>query len=184
MRKAGILLGMVLLLGLTAAAQDYPKAEAFLGYSYVRVKPATSGAPSFNLNGGSASVAYNPSASIGIVGDFGGYHVGSVSGVPVDANIYTYLFGPRLSYRKNDRITPFAQALFGGAHASSGSLGSATANAFAMALGGGVDAKVTEHVAVRLGQFEYLMTRFDEGTGRATQNNLRFSAGILFRFGR
>jgi hypothetical protein len=36
MRKLGCLLGMVLLLCLTAAAQDAPKAEAFLGYSYVR----------------------------------------------------------------------------------------------------------------------------------------------------
>ncbi|MBI3668351.1 MAG: outer membrane beta-barrel protein [Acidobacteria bacterium] len=185
MRKASLLLGMVLLVSLTAAAQDYPKADAFLGYSYVRANPATSGAPGFNLNGGSASIAYNPSESFGIVADFGGYHVGQIAGTSVDANLYTYLFGPRLSYRKHEWVTPFAQVLFGGAHASSGALGTGSANAFAMAAGGGVDIKVSQHVAVRAGQVEYLMTRFQESTpNRQTQNNLRFSTGILFRFGR
>jgi opacity protein-like surface antigen len=185
MRKGGILLGIVFLLGLTAAAQDTPKGEAFFGYSYVRAKPATSGAPAFNLNGGSASIAYNPRESFGLVGDFGGYHVGKIGGVSADANLYTYLFGPRFSYRKHERVTPFAQALFGGAHASSSALGTGSSNAFAMTLGGGVDVKASEHVAIRLGQVEYLMTRFKEtSASRQTQNNLRFSTGIVFRFGR
>lgn len=45
-------LGMLFLLAQTAAAQDTPKVDAFLGYSYVRANPATSGASSFNLHGG------------------------------------------------------------------------------------------------------------------------------------
>ena len=54
-----------------------------------------------------------------------------------------------------------------------------------MTLGGGVDVKASEHVAIRLGQVEYLMTRFKEtSASRQTQNNLRFSTGIVYRFGR
>src|SRR2546428_6852438 len=84
MRKLACLfgLGMLFLLAQTAAAQDTPKVDAFLGYSYVRANPATSGAPSFNLHGGSASVAYNVSNSLGLVADFGGYHVNKIGGVP------------------------------------------------------------------------------------------------------
>lgn len=184
MRKTVCLLGLTLLLCLSVAAQDTPRAEAFAGYSYVRGNPATDGVPGFNLNGGSGSIAFNPTSRFGIVADVGGYHVRNIGGTSVDANLITYLFGPRYSFRGNDRITPFAQALFGGAHLTGSALGSSgSSNSFAMALGGGVDAKLTEHLAVRLGQFEYLLTRFDEGSGNVAQHNLRFSTGIVFRFG-
>ncbi len=182
MRKLGCLLGMVLLLCLTAAAQDFPKAEAFVGYSYVRANPATSGATGFNLNGGSGSIAFNPTSRLGVVADFGGYHVGNIGGSSVDANLFTYMFGPRLSLR-HDRFTPFVQALFGGAHSTESTIGNGTSNSFAMTIGGGVNAKLSDRFAVRLGQLEYFMTRFPETTtSRETQNNLRFSTGVVFRF--
>ena len=184
MRKLVCLAGLFFLVCLTAAAQDESKAQAFAGYSYIRANPATSGAPSFNLNGGAASFAYTPSA-LGIVGEFGGYHVGSINGVNVDSNLYTYLFGPRYSFRHNEHFTPFAQALFGGAHIANGGVfgASVSRNTFAMALGGGLDVNATRHFAIRLGEVDYLMTRFEESPGnRVTQNNLRVSAGIVFRF--
>ncbi len=185
MRKLGFLLGMVLLLSLTAAAQDSSKADVFAGYSYVRATPATSGAPGFNLNGGSASAAFYPSRSFGIVADFGGYHVGSIANVPVSGTIYTYLFGPRVAYRRSSRVTPFAQALFGGAHGSASALGTAASgNAFAMTAGAGLDVNATDHIGFRLVQAEYLLSRFREGAAgnRRTQNNARISTGIVFRW--
>lgn len=183
MRKLVCLLGMLFLVTLTAAAQDDSKAQAFLGYSYLRANPATSGAPSFNLNGGSASFAVTPGA-FGIVGDFGSYHVGTVNGVTVDTNLFTYMAGPRYSFRHNEHFTPFVQALFGGAHIANTVFGSSLSNnAFAMAIGGGLDLNATRHLGIRLGQVDYLMTRFEESVGnRQTQNNVRVSAGIVFRF--
>jgi len=38
--------------------------------------------------------------------------------------VYTYLFGPRYSFRNYERFTPFVQALFGGIHASDVTLSS------------------------------------------------------------
>src|SRR2546428_13585213 len=125
MRKRACLfgLGMLFLLAQTAAAQDTPKVEAFLGYSYVRANPATSGAPSFNLHGGSASVAYNVSNSLGLVADFGGYHVNKIGGFPGGSPGFPHLFGPRLSLRRVERtIPPYGQSLFGGAHPGPGAL--------------------------------------------------------------
>src|SRR5574337_84995 len=174
MRKVGCLIGLVFLVSLTAAAQNAQKAEVFLGYSYVRARPSTSGASGINFHGGSGSLAYNATSSLGIVADFGGYRAGNIQGSGVDANVFTYLFGPRLSYRAYDRVTPFAQVLFGGARGSASFLGSSTSqNSFAMAAGGGLDVGVTRRVAARLVQVEYLLTRFQESTsGRQTQNNL------------
>jgi opacity protein-like surface antigen len=184
MKRSVCLLGVLFLFGVTAKAQETPKVDLFAGYSYVRANPATSGADSFNLHGGSASLAWNVNNWLGIVGDFGGYHTGEISGVSVDATTYTYLFGPRVSYRKYDRFTPFGQVLFGGAHESISTLGASTSeNSFAMALGGGLDAKLTDRFSWRVGQVEYLLTRFPElTTSGQTQNNLRVSTGIVFHF--
>lgn len=185
MRKFWCLLGLLLLFSVAASAQDNPKADVFLGYSYLRVNPGTiSGIPGFNLNGGVGSVNYSRGHSLGVVGEFGGYHVGSIGGVPVSGTLLTYLFGPRFTYHSGSRISPFAHVLFGGAHVNGSAFGGTTsANSFAVAIGGGVDAKVAEHVAVRLGQFDYLLTRFDiSGTGRTSQNNLRYTGGIVFRW--
>jgi hypothetical protein len=48
-----------------------------------------------------------------------------------------------------------------------------------------LDIKVRQHFAIRIIQAEYLMTRFDNfNTGTAaTQNDMRLSSGIVFRFG-
>ena len=51
-----------------------------------------------------------------------------------------------------------------------------------MSVGGGVDFKVSEHFAVRPIQAEYFRTNFTDGA-RNHQNDFRYSAGIVFRFG-
>ena len=168
----------------SARAQDHSKVDIFAGYSYLRFNPNTSGVSSFNLNGGSASIAYNANNWLSGVADFGAYRNGNILNSGVDGTLSTYLFGPRVSYRHYDRITPYGQVLFGVAHAGASIAGtSGSDNAFAMALGGGVDVGVSQHFAVRPVQIDYLLTRFNEGTGNAkNQNNLRVSTGIVFRF--
>jgi hypothetical protein len=54
--------------------------------------------------------------------------------------------------------------------------------AFAMTAGGGVDFKISQHFAVGPVQVEYFLTKFTDG-GSNKQNNFRYSAGIVFRFG-
>jgi len=167
-----------------AFSQEAPKFDIFAGYSYVRDNPSTSGVNGFNLHGGSASVAYNANDWLGAVADFGGYHANNILGSGIDGTLSTYLFGPRLSYRRHEHFTPFVQTLFGVAHASGNGFGvSSTSNAFAASFGGGVDAKLTYHFSFRPVQVEYLLTRFPETTtNRETQNNLRVSTGFVFHF--
>ena len=177
------LLAVVSLFGVTAHAQDTPKVDIFAGYSYVRENPSTSGASSFSLNGGSASIAYNAKSWLSGVADFGAYHNGNILSTGTSGTLSTYLFGPRISYRHLGRITPFGEVLFGVTHGSSSIAGAGSGNSFAMTLGGGVDYKLTHRFAIRPIKVDYLMTRFPEtGTGANTQNNLRVSTGIVFRF--
>lgn len=179
------LLALVSLSSVAVSAQDVPKFDLFAGYSYVRANPATSGVDGFNLHGGSASIAYNANSWLSGVADFGGYHSNNILGTGVDGTLSTYLFGPRLSYRRNSHFTPFGQVLFGVAHigGSDGLAFSTSNNSFAMALGGGVDVKITHHFSLRPVQVDYLLTRFDEfGNGAQNQNNLRVSTGVVFHF--
>jgi len=174
--KNCLVLMAVLVLGFSASAmaQQQPTAEIAGGYSYVRVNSSVG---SINGNGGSGSLAYNPNSWFGIVGDLGGYHF-SKSGA--SGNVFSYLFGPRLSYRKNEWITPFAQVLFGGARATAAfSSTGVSQNKFAMTAGGGLDYKASRHFAIRVIQAEYFMTRF----AGERQNNARISTGIVLRIG-
>ncbi len=187
MKRLALLCGALVLFAGVASAQDSPRVEAFGGYSYLRANDFNTGE---NFNGGSGSLAYNFTPMLGVVADFGGYHWSQAG---VDSTVVSYLFGPKIALRHGP-ITPFAQALFGGAHASFSGNECDTArvhsegggcenfstsdNAFSMALGGGLDWNATTHIGIRVIQAEYVMTRF----GGDTQNNARISTGVVFRF--
>jgi len=180
------LLAVLAFFGVSARAQqEVPKVDIFAGYSYFRANPSTSGVDSFSLNGGSANIAYNVNHWLSGVADFGGYNSGNILGTGVNGTVSTYLFGPRVSYRHFGRITPFGQVLFGVAHAGASAFDTSTSqNAFAMTVGGGVDYRLSHHLAIRPLEVDYLLTRFSEVTPNDTQsqNNLRVSTGIVIHF--
>src|SRR6266850_944491 len=124
---------------------------------------------------GSAVAQDYPKAEI-----FGGC---KVTGLPsgTSAHLVNYLFGPKLTYRSHGRLSPFAQVLFGGERIGGSAFGSSGSDSsFAMAFGGGADYEMTNHVAIRLIQAEYLYTKF----GGTHQNNARISAGVVYRWGK
>lgn len=219
MNKILLVFGAILLCGLPALAQDdYPKAELFLGYEYVRFNPAheASGNQNFNMNGGGGAITYNFHPAIGITAEFTGAGAGNMkvcdttglNCLTTSGNFFTYLFGPQFTFRQNPKVQPFVHLLLGGAYsnvygniktAGQISTGPTTADfgkhAFALAVGGGIDVKVNKSVAIRLGQFDYFMTRFSgrwvdtSGTGSAggleisNQSNFRYLAGVNFLIG-
>lgn len=131
-----------------------------------------------NTHGWEFSGAFKPLGWLGAVADFS-EHYGSTHGSSLHLN--TYLFGPQVSLTA--RISPFAHVLFGAAHESLSNPGLGipnlgTSNAFAAAVGAGMDVKPFHFVSVRLFQFDYLLTRF----GNKTQNQPRASAGLVLRF--
>jgi len=184
-------------------AQETPKGEMFVGYSYAKADFTGAGQQATSLNGWDASVAGNVSRWLGVVADFSG-HYGSPQfqlpippGIPcppdclpalfLNTRAHECLFGPQLSYR-TEKITPFAHSFFGASHVTESvsipfpvpappiSI-STSQTGFAMVLGGGLDYNLTGRLAWRA-QTDYLMTRLFNHT----QNNFRFSTGIVFRF--
>jgi hypothetical protein len=172
MNKMKCLAVVILTMACSASAQQAPKVEVSAGYSFLRL----GGTGGMNQNGGSVSIAGNVNRWFGIVGDFGGYHS---SPFGASLNTYTFLVGPRFSLRRNDRVTPFVQVLVGGAHLAAGAGSfSASVTPFVMSAGGGIDLRISQHVALRP-QVDYLAFR----SGGQTGNAGRASLGIVFRFG-
>jgi len=171
-----------------ARAQDTTtRFEAYAGYDYARfnVQANVGGfppMPTFNLNGGGGQFEYNASHWLGLVGDLAGYAATNSANSGAQGEAFSYLFGPRVNFRRG-KITPFAQVLFGGILTSSGIESSGVQNNFAMTAGGGIDIKITKLIAIRPVQAEYFLTKIPDGLNNR-QNNFRFSAGIVFRFGR
>src|SRR2546426_1032593 len=167
-----------------------PAVEAFLGYSYIRFTtdnrpiipfPTVNIPDHFDLQGATEELTGNVTDWFGLVADFGQYNTWHrTPGV----HAYTYLFGPQFSYRKSERVTPFAHVLFGVASARGGQslVGPAHRNAFADAIGVGLDVKAAKYVSLRLFQIDYLGTKFRDGHNNQ-QNNLRLSGGIVLRLG-
>lgn len=123
MKKSITLIAGVLLFTLVAAATDIPKYETFLGYTYVRtnLNNNNNGAlersiDSFDMHGGSGQFIYNFSKWLSIVADAGAVHKGNIRVVNVQNTTAFTLAGPRVSYRRWSRFTPYAQVLFGAAY--------------------------------------------------------------------
>lgn len=158
-----------------------PKADLALGYLFTRLNPGD-GFDGFNTHGGFASLAFNLNPRWGLVTEFTGSGYSRDTGMGDESGkTFSYLFGPRYSWRRWPRAVPFVQTLLGGFRASeSGS----SANAFAWTAGGGVDWIATPRFGIRLFQADYLLTNLPEvGGDRGVQHNFRLGTGILFRFG-
>jgi hypothetical protein len=210
MKKVFILLALSVPFALSLCAQKTitPQVDFFAGYSYLRTNSAQ-GLPAGNLNGGIGSIAYNTTNHIALEGEIGAYH----NNGEVDNTSITYLFGPRISYGRNKKFDPFVHVLFGVIHSaisvdktstlipahpaqplpapnSDGRYSASQAN-FAMVAGGGLDFHFTKAGYFRVGEFDYMLTRFEAPsfltptgpTSNRNQNNFRFSAGVGFNFG-
>lgn len=160
-----------------------------------------------NFNGWDAQGTFNLTRNFGVTADFSGTsrQVAGISGFGFSAgtqqHLYNFLFGPTATAYFG-RSSFFTHALFGQTRSSlnagvtipiiggiSAPLNSA--NAFAMAFGGGVDIGLSRHFAIRAAQVDFLRTNFSPvdalaaglstGTNNS-QNSFRYSGGVVWRF--
>ncbi len=196
MRKLITFFPVLLLLTLLSAPKAYSQVELYGGYSHLGLR----GTPS---NIGSSSNGWQGGAYLHLLGPWGveadysnHYGISQPELAPLNGSRYyvpkfTALYGPRFTLAL-PRIHPFVHALFGTVH---GTARAAIPNApctaqgcpaftvhesaVGMALGGGLNVRATQHVWLRLIQFDYLRAQFTNNS----QNDTRISAGIVFRFG-
>jgi len=213
MRRYFVLVGLLLLTaGLALAQGEYPKVETSPAFMYIRtpISFTIPGGPgvsaSFNCAGGGGTLAYNFSSLIGIAADLGGCkYFGQTIPAPISSNVngtgFTFLFGPRLTFRSKSPFQPFAELNFGGMRISIScennpsnctdefGTGSRSKTAFALTVGGGFDIKLSKKLSLRPVQAEYLYTRFGNDcnllvcTFNNNQNSFRLKSGIVINWG-
>jgi hypothetical protein len=209
MIKRAFVFGMILLASISAAAQ---RADVFGEYSYLHYSPTLTGLNSRSFNGGGGGADLYFLKILGLKADFMGYASTTFTRTvptPVilpgggtippgtytsQANMFTYLFGPVLRIPL-PVVKPFGEILFGGSNtngyvnlakqidASGGSISVPNQHPFTLAAGGGVDVSVSHHLAIRLGEFDYVLTRYTNPlTSTNNQNNFRYTGGIILKF--
>jgi hypothetical protein len=159
-----------LLISLPAFSQ---KVALFGGYQLTH----PDGGPSFD--GWNASLTGSLFPFLGITADFSGAYKSG-------ARLHTYTFGPEIHAHVGG-LRPFAHALIGGGTSyqpfavatGSGSFPNASTNGLVMFYGGGLDVKATRFASIRLGQFDWMVTRFN---GFTDKNSFRYSAGLVLHF--
>jgi Outer membrane protein beta-barrel domain len=191
--KKLLLLALASFFGAAAFAQDAPKVQVAVGYSYLYT-PHDGFVPSSSFNGGSVSLAYFFFKHIGLKAEFSDYgSYSQIVSVPantqgcnsqsncalsVHGNMFTYTVGPVLRF-KFKRVLPFAEVMFGGIHNNiySDIFNHCTVqgecinlskipnnNAFDLVLGGGFDIPFGEHIAFRPVDVDYVRTGFGNPT--------------------
>jgi opacity protein-like surface antigen len=161
MRSYILIAVSVAVLGLPALAQEeLHRVDVFGGYQFTHFDP------SINASGWSAAISGNVNRWFGVTGDVSGSYKNG-------GHLYSFLVGPTISARTK-RVTPFAHVLFGASTTCR-----SCDSAFTMAVGGGMDANVSEHFSVRLLQADWLLFR---AGGITDKKNGRVSAGVVFRF--
>jgi hypothetical protein len=180
--RTRLLLGLTILLvtGTASMGQELPKME--IAGVYIN----TSGIFGPTCHGGGGTISLNINRWLGILGDVTGCRERreAISGSGFFATIpevrgseWLYLAGPRASYRR--RLTPYFQVLAGGTHLSSSSSTHLTGSGFAVAVGPGLELKITQRFGLRLVQAEYLR----RSVSSATTEDLRIQTGVTFALG-
>ena len=188
-------------------SDDVRRYEFYGGYAYQRANNNApsfdrNGTASFNgvpvvfnqrtqnYNGFTGEFNQNITRHWGLVTSFTGVYsraayVNGVNGRAFGARTsrYDLLFGPRYNFRLG-RFNPFGEAMAGFEHMRVKfndvlTNGDNADTAFAMAFGGGVDLRLTDHIDVRAIQADYIPTFFNS----THQNNYRLGAGVKVKFG-
>lgn len=194
MRKTFLLLALTLIAApQIVQAQRFQGIEIFGGYSYLQNNLSSTYSPffrtptrfgsDFSLNGWQASITEKATDWLGLTQEFGGhYGTKRLQGFNNRFSSFSILSGPRFYYPGLKGITPFVHALFGYEQATLELKGTGlkvSGSSYAMAFGGGVDVKIGKTLAIRVFQADYYRP---QQFGNS-QNDLRVSTGIVFRFG-
>ena len=190
-------------------APQFPRTELFGGYSFAQAGFFNAGHWA-QLNGWNGSFTINADKMFGFVIDGGQFFGNSPipGAVPypfnpsngpycssgaltctfnADTREYHILFGGQFAYRKHERLTPFGEVMVGHASIRGQALGagnflqSEVSGGIALVAGAGVDRKINDRFALRV-KADYFQTRTDFPLiGKAKQDNLRLSVGIVVR---
>jgi outer membrane immunogenic protein len=192
--KATFLLAVLAAVGLapaltahaqSATAAGHP-AEFAVDYSYLHTNAPPGGCGCFSMNGFAVQGGFPVDHRFSLVADFTVEGKSNVLGTGTSLTLGSFAGGGRYRFSRGG-WQPFGEVMAGGIQATGGykrigisPSGSATTT-FVGVVGGGLDRRLSSHFGLRLFEADYFASTFDNGSNNH-QNNLRITAGVLFRF--
>jgi opacity protein-like surface antigen len=183
MHRSYVLSGALLLAtGAAVAQQETPKWEFAPAFEYVHTA-ALYGGQGYNCAGGGAGTQYNFTSMLGFVIDLNGCKAFGLSnefgvGSKVNATQFSYLFGPRFTFRRSHMFQPFVDVTFGGillgVNCNNGNLGNACGGLPTVPVVTPLATQVTLPSGVTV-----IVPRNPNATG-ITQNSFALTAGTGF----
>jgi opacity protein-like surface antigen len=185
-----------------AQSNKSSRAEFFAGYSVLRTKYEIEQTDSFDpvivfFDGKQTAKGFNVSGTgylskgFGITGDFSGHFKTNRPGnIETKIRVFNVLGGPQYKFRNNSPVSPYVRALAGVAHTRArlaylNVTDTASSTDFALAIGGGLDVRISDRIDLRVFQADYnpiFLRRGNEfGFGRTRADNVRFSFGVVFK---
>jgi hypothetical protein len=175
-------------LPLDSSAQLIPHVAVFGGYTYVHAK-YDNGPGGFSLNGWDGSLEVKPLPLVGLVADVSRQYA-SPNGIR--ENQTSLLVGPQVSIPHIPRVIPYAHVMAGIVHGTNNPgeiacpplpgpcvlTSSTTGNAFATAVGGGVDIKLAGPIWLRAVQVDWLHANLSPDH----HTQVRLATGFVARF--
>ncbi|HEY3026569.1 MAG TPA: outer membrane beta-barrel protein [Pyrinomonadaceae bacterium] len=184
MRKVLLLVALIAIPVAISHAQDRPRPEFFVGYSYENIDsgikstdfagtgiPRTTLEKRFKLNGFNISGTGYLTKRVGLTGDFSaGFKQRTedfgIAQARSSFSLYNFTGGPQVKFFSARRVTPFAHALFGisrrklneeaiGSGVTSITSATDSTTNFTMNLGGGLDVRLNNRFDLRLIQVDY-----------------------------
>jgi opacity protein-like surface antigen len=121
-------------IGNAMAQNDYPKGEFVPDFMYIYTSPVLGAQSGFNCVGGGGTISYNFSSVVGVAADLGGctglgLNNAYGNGSRVSGSAFTFLFGPRITFRHWGKVQPFFDLYWGGMEARVGCNSGNAANA-------------------------------------------------------
>ncbi|MCP9494683.1 MAG: porin family protein [Pyrinomonadaceae bacterium MAG19_C2-C3] len=215
MRRFLVLMALIAFFAPLAAAQDTDnRFEFFGGYSLLREDIDSEdeiGDTSENLNGFNVAATGYLTERFGITGDISGHFRnddfsssigGTTTNFEAKSRAFNFLAGPQYRFTNSTRVTPFVRALAGvqnrrvefdveGTNTPDLFDFDESATDFALAIGGGLDVRVSDRVAIRAFQIDYnpVFERdrtitaggFTDTFEGQRVDNARFSIGVVFK---
>jgi outer membrane immunogenic protein len=164
--------------------RQVPAIEVSAGYMFVHANAPPGQCGCMHLNGGYGSLVINMPRGFSLVADLSAAHAGQVGGTAQNITVFNDLFGPRYSFRTaSRRFTPYVQALGGQSQETSNYVFiGGTASAAAFSAGGGLNSAFSRHIGWNIVEADWVHSSLPNAVN-SSQNDLRISSGIFFRFG-
>jgi hypothetical protein len=130
---------------------------------------------SFWTQGGSIELGTNTWRGLGVAANVTGAHTSSIGATAIPLSIVTTTFGPRYRWHADHRVSLYVEGLIGEGNGFKSLFptvrGSQTsANSLAAQAGGGLEYRLSQHVAVRAVEAAWQHTQLPNGT-----NNIQFT---------